>query len=298
MQPNPKSALIPFSFLPPNVLRKASANLLGMGERIGKAFPNLGIELKESRLNYSLREYGAITALLCISYFVLFTLVVFAVTAKISKSAFAIAPVVGAVLALLVMMQLAMYPKILVKKKVREVEKNLVFALRTITVQLKSGVSLFDSMKVIAEGNYGQLSAEFRITLEKISTGTPQEEALEEMAAGVPSQFFRRSVWQMVSGLKAGANISSVMEELVRTMTSQQAIEIQKYGSDLRLLSLMYMMLGVIIPALGITFMIVLSSFPQIKVTEFMYWGLLGAIILGEFMFVGIMKSKRPSLLE
>ena len=298
MDSNSKNAPIPFSFLPPSALRRASVGLLGIGERIGKAFPGLELELRESRLGYSLREYGAITALLCISYFVIFTLVVFAVTTKISKSAFAIAPVVGAILALLVLMQLTMYPKILVKKKVRETEKNLIFALRTITVQLKSGVSLFDSMKVIAEGNYGQLSTEFRITLEKISTGTPQEEALEEMAAGVPSQFFRRSVWQMVSGLKDGANISSVMEELVRTMTSQQAIEIQKYGSDLRLLSLMYMMLGVIIPALGITFMIVLSSFPQIKVTELMYWGLLGAIIVGEFMFVGIMKSKRPSLLE
>ena len=299
MLSKPKKAdLIPFSFLPPGALKKSSGAFLGIGERIGIIFPALKLELGQSGLNYEAREYGAIMVLLCAFYFALATIVVFAVISRVSQSAIAISPIVGGIAAALVLVQLAMYPKIIVKRRVREIERNLVFALRTIAVQLKSGVSLFDSMKAVAEGNYGLLSEEFRIALEKTSTGTPQEEALEEMASKVPSQFFRRSIWQIVSGLKAGANITSVMEELVATMTNQQAIGIRKYGSDLKLLSLMYMMLGVIIPSLGITFMIVLSSFPQVKVTELLYWGLLGGIVVGEFMFIGIMKSKRPSLLE
>jgi len=97
--------------------------------------------------------------------------------------------------------------------------------------------------------------------------------------------------------MKAGADISDVIQESVSTMVREQQIGIQKYGSSLRILSLMYLMIGVILPALGITFLIVIGSFPKIKITEIMFWGLLGGLLLMEFMFIGIIKSKRPNLM-
>ena len=66
----------------------------------------------------------------------------------------------------------------------------------------------------------------------------------------------------------------------------------------MKLLSLMYMMLGVIIPALGFTFLIVLGSFPQIELNELIFWLLLGTITFAQFMYLGILKSRRPNLLE
>jgi hypothetical protein len=63
------------------------------------------------------------------------------------------------------------------------------------------------------------------------------------------------------------------------------------------MLSLVYMMLGVIIPALGLTFLVILASFPQIKLEEIVFWVMLGGIIILQFMYLGIIKSKRPTLL-
>ncbi|MEK6902440.1 MAG: hypothetical protein AABX02_02525, partial [archaeon] len=72
---------------------------------------------------------------------------------------------------------------------------------------------------------------------------------------------------------------------------------IRNYESQMKVLSLVYMMLGVIVPGLGITFLIVLSSFPQIEITETYFWALLLFTGVGQFMYMGIVKSKRPSLL-
>ena len=98
--------------------------------------------------------------------------------------------------------------------------------------------------------------------------------------------------------MRAGADVSDVLAESVASMTREQQIEIQKYGNSLKVLSLVYLMMGVIIPALGLTFLIVIGSFPKMNISEMLFWAMLGALVLAEFMFVGLMKSKRPNLMS
>jgi flagellar protein FlaJ len=152
-------------------------------------------------------------------------------------------------------------------------------------------------MKVVAEGNYGAVSTEFHKAVEQINTGTIQEVALERIAENNPSIYFRRTIWQVVNGMRAGADITQVLSESVDSLTDAQSIQIRNYESQMKILSLVYMMLGVIVPALGITFLIVLSSFPQITITDMYFWVLLVFVGIGQFMYMGIVKSKRPSLL-
>ena len=92
--------------------------------------------------------------------------------------------------------------------------------------------------------------------------------------------------------------MNTLFDELVKTMNNELKVQIAEYGGQLRMLSLMYMMMGVVMPSLGITFLIILASFPQVKVSEIMFWALLGLVVMGQFMFIGLMKSKRPSLLQ
>src|SRR3989344_1768387 len=101
----------------------------------------------------------------------------------------------------------------------------------------------------------------------------------------------------LVNGLKAGSDISTVMTALVETLTKEKENQVRRYGNSLKLLSLLYMMLGAIIPALGLTFLIILSTFPQISIKENVFWGLLIFIGIGQFMYLGIIKSARPTLM-
>jgi flagellar protein FlaJ len=290
--------IIPFSPLPAKALMSISARFKGFGARFAKPFPYLKIELKQAGIPFSAEEYGAVMFVVTTFYFVSFFLIGLIFALRLSPGqAFIMAPTVALLFSFLILVQLSLFPKIVLKRKVRNIERNLIFGLRTLLVEIRSGVSLFDALNMVANGNYGMVSTEFKKATELINTGTLEDEALEEIASDNPSMFFRRAVWQLVNGMKAGADISDVLSSLVDSLMKEQRIEIRRYGGKLRVLSLVYMMLGVIIPALGITFLIILASFPQVGVGELLFWGLLGGIIVAQFMYLGVIKSSRPNLM-
>lgn len=296
--PARKKVSIPFCPFPLEIMKSISQAFLGIGEIFSHAFPYLGLQLKQAEIDVKKEEYGAIMFFMAVFYFILAGLLVYFVALKFApKQALIMALTIGGIAGLLIIIQLSAFPAILSGKKVRNIERNLVFALRTMLIEIKSGVSLFDSLNVIGQGNYGLLSIEFKRAVDEIETGTSEEDALQKIAMQNPSLFFRKAIWQLVNGMKAGADVSVVMTELVASIGKEQRIEINRYGGSLRLLSLVYMMMGVIIPAMGLTLLIVLSSFPQIKIVNEIFWGLLGLVILMQFMFLGFMKSKRPNLI-
>ncbi len=294
---------IPFSPLPFESLKRASRPFFWMGARMAKAFPYLALQLEQANIRASDKEYVAIMVFLSFSYFVFFFALLSAVFYKIMQNQelaqiFFLSATVAIALSFMIFIQVSMYPIIIIKRKIRDIEKNLVFALRTMLVQLKSGVSLFRSLNMIATGNYGMLSTEFKKTVDEINTGVSEHAALQKLATKNPSPFLRKALWQIVNGMKSGADVSDVLRETVSSMTKQQSIEINKYGAKLRLLSLFYMMIGVVIPSLGITFLMVLSSFPQIVVEETTFWILLSGIMIFEFMFLGMVKSQKPNIMS
>lgn len=287
-------AMIPFV-----LAEKMSGPFTGIGATIGKGFPMLEVQLDQADIRLPVERYAAMALVVFSVHFVLWTLISAMFAYRLfPEHLLTFPPVVGLVFGTLMLIQVIWFPSIIIKKKVREVEQNLIFALRTITIQIRSGVSLFGALSLVAYGNYGALSRELKEAVDMINAGIPEEEALQRAAIRTPSVFFRRSLWQIVNGLKAGADTSQVLTELVRSMTKEQVIQIKKYGADLRMLSLIYMMLGVIIPALGLTFMVILSTFPDSPVNETLLWGFLGFIMLAQFMYMGLIKSKRPSLMS
>ena len=289
---------IPFNPLPMKLTLKLAERFRGIGNIIASKFSFLETELKQAELDFDKGTYGAIIALLFVFYFVFGTFIAFVFVQKLSpENIFLVPPIIGLLFAGLTALQLIFYPKILLKKKIRDVERNLVFALRTLLVEIKSGVTLFDAINIIAQGDNGQVSAEFKKAVEKIETGSFQNDALEEMGDNNPSLYFRRTIWQLVNGLKAGSDVSIIIKSLVDDLSIEKSNQVKKYVNSLKLLSLLYMMLGAIIPALGLTFLIILSTFPQIAITEIVFWGMLGFIVVSQFMYLGIIKSARPTLM-
>ena len=124
-------------------------------------------------------------------------------------------------------------------------------------------------------------------------------QALEEMVLKNPSPYFQQALWQIINGMKAGSTITSVLSTVIANITKEELIKIEKYGAQLNPLAMFYMIIAVIMPALSITFILAISSFIQLseftlKVT---LGGLLAAVIFLQIMFMGMIKTKRPSLL-
>lgn len=291
---------IPYSFFPTRVLEKFSHLFMGMAYAIRPFFPFLKLHLRQANIEYSSQKYMA----MCLaSLFSFFILICFALTSLLLafnvKNAFMASITVAAIMTAFVFLQQMFYPKMLASKKIRNVEQNLLPALQNILVQLNSGVPLFTILVNISTEDYGEVSKEFRRAVKEINAGRPQIEALEEMAAKNPSLYFRRAVWQIVNGMKAGSNISSVIQGVLEGLGEEQLLQIRNYGSQLNPLAMFYMLLAVIIPALSVTFVTMISSFVGIgeTATKTVLWGLYGFILFFQIMFLGIIKSRRPNLL-
>jgi len=152
---------------------------------------------------------------------------------------------------------------------------------------------------VVSTENYGEIAAEFRKAVRKINSGTSQIEVLEEMAANNPSLFFRRAIWQIANGMKSGAEITTIIQQAISALSQEQVIEIQRYGSQLNPLAMFYMIMVVILPSLGMTFLIMILSFLSASsfLTKLIFFILYGIVVFFQIMFLGIIKTKRPNLL-
>jgi flagellar protein FlaJ len=289
---------LPFNMFPIPMLRRLSRPLIPMAIKFKGIFPGLELQLEQAGMEFQIKEYLAMMLFLGGFYFLLFGALFTIILTKFTPNYLLLGFTMSGIMALATFIQLSMYPTMQIRKKQRELEKNLLFALRTLLIEIKSGVSLFDALQMIAKSNYGELSKEFSKAVDEINTGSMYDEVFQKLATNNPSEYFRKALWQLVNGMKAGGDISSIIKETVKSAARDQRIAINRYSSQLRILSLAYMMIGVIAPALGLTFLIILGSFPAIKIGETIFWVMLIGITIMQFMYIGIIKSRRPTIMN
>jgi flagellar protein FlaJ len=285
--------------LPYDKVKSITEHFLGIGENLSKMFPSLEFDLEQSGFEISPRRWMSIALFAFMFYCILIFGLVMLVTV-VAKIEFSRSVIVSLFAGLGIgggsFMFLSFYPKLSAQKKVNDIEKNLPYVLHHILVQVRSGVPLYDTLVSIAKGDYGTMSREMRKVVNEINTGKSEAEALEKVTRETPSFFFRRVMWQLINALKSGADVGVTMKEIVENLAVEQRVAIKKYGAQLNPLALMYMLFAVIFPTLGITFLIVLSSFTGMKFSlELVLTGITGVIVLFQFMFIGLIKSRRPA---
>lgn len=184
-------------------------------------------------------------------------------------------------------------PQIIGMKRAREIDKELPYALRHLLIEVKSGVPLYQGLIAISD-KYGVFSVEVKQIVEEINTGKSEIEAIEESIFKNPSSFFRRAFSQILNSLKTGTDLESTLESTVDDMIQQQLIAIKKYGQELNPLTLMYMMAAVILPSLGITFLIVLSTLMSGGLPPSIFPVIIVLLIIFQAFFINVVKSRRP----
>lgn len=292
---------IPFSILPINTLSKFSGFFLGVGKKIENNFPGLKVNIEQSEYKINPSEYASMCIAASIVFFVFINIIfsIFLFLIKID-GALLLSILVSIPITLFIFIQQILYPKLFAGRKIRNIEKNLLPALQNILVQLNSGVPLFSVLVSISNEDYGEVSKQFAVAVKKINAGISQIEVLDQIAAKNPSLYFRRGIWQLVNGMKSGADISIVIKQIIASLSEEQMIQIQRYGGQLNPLAMFYMLITVILPSLGITFLIVISSFVSSSefTTKLIFWGLYVFVFFFQIMFIGIIKTRRPTLLQ
>ncbi len=191
------------------------------------------------------------------------------------------------------------YPKIYSLNKTRNIEKYLIPVLQDMLVQLNSGVPLFRILVNISSSDYGEVSTEFKRIVAEINSGTPHISAIEKYGKLNTSEYFRRVLWQVSNGMRAGSDMHIVLDEEAKNLSKEQAIQIQTYGNKLNPLIMFYMIIAVIMPSLGITFLIIISSMLGLgeNLIKLLLIVIFFFVMFTQIMFIGLIKSRRPTLL-
>ncbi len=150
-------------------------------------------------------------------------------------------------------------------------------------------------MVSVTEG-YGAVSEEFQKIVSEINAGEDEINALENAVLRNPSQKFRRGIWQIINALRSGSDISNTLESLVDTLIEQQILEVEKYGEELNPYTLIYMLMAIIMPSLGMTFVMMLTTFTGTEISNNMFYGVLIVLAIFQVFFINLVSSKRPQV--
>jgi len=200
------------------------------------------------------------------------------------------------VMGLFSFMQFTFYPQNLLQLKAKKLNRDLLFALRHLLIQVRSGVPLYNAMVSLSQADYGIVSDEFKQTAKEISGGTSQTEALSNMIIRTPSVYLRRVVWQISNALRAGSDLAEVIETLVKEFSEEERVRLQRFGKELSPWALMYLMFTVIFPTMGIAMLLVLTSLAPITITNEMFAIFIVFFSSFQFFFIKFLKNKRPSV--
>lgn len=278
-------------------------------ERLGKRFKGIGnvlialqpgLKTTISKLGYSFsaETYAVGSFFSSFLYGLVFSLLAAVVLALRgdAEDPVRIAVAVGFSITMLFFLLHLIYPKIVLKKIAVMENKDLLFALREIIIDVDSGIPLFDSMKNVATGEYRQISAAFEIVVREVETGTPEVDALKHLALRTESEYTKRTIWQMVNALESGASMKNALTGIADALEAANYREIKNYSTNLNFMLLIYMLIAAVVPSLGVTFMVLLSAFGGLGVDLGTVGLLIGGSILLQIIMIGYMSSTRPEL--
>ena len=261
---------------------------------IAKAFPMLKLKLKQAGMDDKPEDFIKKTFISAFYMTTGLVVALFLVLAKLEVLKgimFLIIPIVFAMM-FLYMLKL---PELRISKKEKEISSEIIFAGRFIIIELESGVPLYNAMVNVSK-NFRIIGQYFKEITGKVDLGTSMEDALNEAVEFVPSNDLRKILWQMINSMRTGSDISKSLYSVMDQVTKDQMNEVNKYGKKLNPLAMFYMIVAVILPSLGMTMLIILSSFIKFQLSLTILIALAGFLGFVQFMFIGVVKMSRPPI--
>lgn len=276
----------------------ARGPLTSLAEVLLPYFPDLKKKLTFANVPYTVSAFveRILVSTILISVGLLFITAIFFVQTN-TWLGYLLIPLI--VYPIVVFKYLTFYPDAMIIKRKRAIDYELVFAGRHIVIALKSGMPLFDSFIGVRKG-YGEVSKEFDKIVELVTLGTPLSQAIREVAAVNPSQYFTRILMQIANSLASGADVGNSLEVVLNQIAEEQKIQLKEYGQKLTPIVMFFMVFGIIMPSIGIVLITVLFSvlgsgkdIPSAYILTL----IAGFITVTQLLFVGLVESSRPKYL-
>lgn len=265
---------------------------IGIVNRVAGLFPTLKSELKRAHLLYTPLQYIDRNLKITALYSFLLTALFFFVLQKAQLSLFLLLPIF-IVLFILLFGYGLLNVKAKIKKREHEIDREVLFVGNYLLVKINSGRPLLNALIETSQSK-GVAAKYLKEIVDDINTGNTIEDALNKASIYSPSDKFRRILFQINNALQLGIDVTRPLESVLREITKEEEMEVGKYGKKLNTLVIFYMIGAVILPSLGVSIFIVISSFINFPI------GLQGLlvvvffIILLELVFITLFKAIRP----
>lgn len=273
------------------------SNIQGAASNLSRVLPFLSEALRYARLNITPAGYLAGALISAIGYSIIFG-VLFGFLGFITSGeiiggatlgvAAGFSGFLGAFAVHLI------YPRIIAQNARAGIDQGLIFALKSLLIQVSSGVSLYDSMSNVAKSKYGTISQEFQTVVQEINAGMTEATALERLALRTESEFLKKTVWQLVTSLRTGSSVANALQAIVNTLTEYQSRVIKSYAAELNLYILMYLLIAAALPTIGITFMVILSAVGGSEIREETIFMAVGSALVIQVVMIGFIRTRAP----
>ncbi|ODS42899.1 MAG: hypothetical protein MSIBF_06445 [Candidatus Altiarchaeales archaeon IMC4] len=277
-------------------LLDASRHFKKIAEQVGMMFPYIEWDLKRAGIKVEPLDYLMISVYLVIITLVISVFIVGAPLIIAGGSASYIGILMPFILAAFIGLYCIILPKTKIERRARQIDNNLEYMLKDMRIQLASGVPLFNTMVNVSVGGYGECSVIADRIVKDVQSGKSITDVLDDAGMASPSEYLRRALWQIVNAIRSGTDITVALEAISKDIRVMKEEKIKLYSHELNLWSLIYLMFAIILPSLGVTLLLILSSFVGAAIGETILWGVLVVLIFFQFIFVSFIRSKRPQI--
>lgn len=150
------------------------------------------------------------------------------------------------------------------KKKAGLMEKKLPFALMQLAVELDLGLAFEQALENIVQADYGLLSQEFNKAIKEVEeSGASMQEALLHLSERIDSLNLKRAIAQLVNAYEQGSKsrAGEAVKKIAQEQLAKQKALAKEFSGKIVMLSLMFIMVSAVAPALFLAFIIVGSTF-------------------------------------
>lgn len=290
---------IPLVLLPLSSANTIGARLRGIGVRVASFYPSVRYDLRNIEVDVEPEHYCSIAFLSAAIWSVIITFFVgfVATRSTLPANAQLLMVFLSFMLSLLFFLILHLaYPRIMAKNIAARVDRELIFAMRDLLIQISSGIPVFTAIENIASSNYEYVGREFQFVSIRVKGGASLVEALEDMAVRTQSEYLKKTAWQMVTAIRSGAQMDSALKGIVKMLVDYQFSVSKSFTAELNFIILVYLMVSAVLPTIGTTVMVIFSVFGMLGITPEVYSAIIGASFLGQAGIIAYVKLKRPSL--
>jgi len=266
-----------------------------LSKKIAASFPTLKLSLLQAGMDIQPDKFVKRTMVMAAYLAVALTAVIGLILFKAKPELLPVVVVIFPMFFFMGFMFFMYSPKAKAKKRVKEIDKEVVFAGRFLLIELSAGVPLFDALSNVAK-SYQGIGKYFQEIIDRVEVGKPIDMAINEVMEITPSDNFRKIVWQIMNSLRTGADVSLALQSIVEQISREQIIEVKNYGKKLNPMVMFYLMIAVIVPSLGVTMLSLMSSFVGIRLSSQHLWMIAFGVGVVQMGFLMSIKSSRPGL--